>query len=217
MSSSETESYISDWICIEEHPLFRELKFDSVTSSFRYFRSTERDGNCFYSSFLSQFLEHIRFTCEDRYSQLINIFENSNRYYENLRNDRTIYRDFYDAFLRHAQLHRESSISISEVPKMDILGMITYIKILITVEMISKKEEYQPFLVETSVEEYCRNNVNPLFKATEHIEIQALANLLGVSITVISVKNDSSETNVLGSVGDTFYILHVPNHFEPIK
>lgn len=217
MSSSDTDSYISDWIRIEDHPLFHELKFDSVTSNFRYFRSTERDGNCFYSSFLSQFLDHIRLMSENRYKQLVNTFEDSNRYYEALRNDRVIYRDFYDAFIRHAQLYRESSISISEVSKMDILGMITYIKILITVEMISKKKDYQPFLVETSVEEYCRNNVNPLFKATEHIEIQAIANLLGVSITVISVKNDSAETNVLGSTGDPFYILHIPNHFEPIK
>lgn len=217
MSSSETDSYIGDWICIEDHPLFHELKFESVTSNFKYFRSTERDGNCFYSSFLSQFLEHIRHMSENGYRQLINIFEESNKYYEALRNDKIIYRDFYDVFLRHAQLYRESRISISKVSKMDILSMITYIKILITVEMISRKEEYQPFLVETSVEEYCRNNVNPLFKATEHIEIHALANLLMVSITVISVKSENAETNVLGSTGDSFYILHVPNHFEPIK
>lgn len=217
MSSSELDSYISDWIRIEDHPLFHELKFDGVAPNFRYFRLIERDGNCFYSSFLSQFLENVRLMSDDRYRQLIGVFEEGNKYYEVFRDDRIIYKDFYDTFLRHTQLYRDSDVSISEVSKMDILAMITYMKILTTMEMVSKKEEYQPFLVETSIEEYCKKNVDPLFKAAEHMEIQALANLLKVSITIISVKKETVETNVFGSTGDDLYILHIPNHFEPIK
>ena len=217
MPTSDLSPYITDWIDIKVHPFRNSLKFETILRNFTHYRSTERDGNCFYSSFLSQLLEHVKFINKNEYTAFCDILEGSNKIYEQMEGDRTVYKEFYNTFIARCQECRGSDLVVDRVSKMDLLGMITYLKILIRVELMSKKDHYHPFLVETSIDEYCQKRIDPLFKDTEHLEIQALANLLKTNIKVLSVTEYTVETNDFGDFDSTLTILHTINHFEPIR
>lgn len=217
MSSSDLVPYISDWIDIKYHPIFSLIKLEKTLQDFSHYRSTERDGNCFYSSFLSQLFDYLKVISKSEYMDFCKILDESNKAYEDIEEDKTVYRDFYDVFVSHAEMCRSSGMSIEKALKMDILGMITYLKILIKVELMSKKDYYHPFLVETCVDEYCQKRVDPLFRDTEHLEIQAISNALKIKIKIFSVTEHNSEVNEFGDPGYCLNILHTTNHFEAIK
>lgn len=217
MPSSDLSPYISGWVDMKSHPLASFPSFEVVLRDFSHFRSTERDGNCFYSSFLSQLFIYLESINKNEYVAFCRILDESNRLYECIRDGCAVYKDFYDVFLDHVKLSRESHVSIDKVSKMDILGMITYLKILVKVELMSKKEYYHPFLIETCIDDYCQKRVDPLFRDTEHLEIQAIANILRINIKVFSVTEQSTEISEFGEPGPSLNILHTTNHFEPIK
>lgn len=217
MVSEDPELYVTDWIDLKNHPLIHDLNFEPILCAFKYFRLVRRDGNCFYSTFVLQILEYAGNIEAAAYERLLEILESANKTYELMRQDTTIYRDFYDVFVGNIEACRKKGFLHDRVTNIDIFGMITYIKILLVVELVARKEDYEPFLVNMSIEDYCQKNVSPFFKEAEHLEIQALANLLKIGIKVISVKHDSVETNLFGDGDNGVVILHTPNHFEPIK
>lgn len=217
MTEKIENSYIDGWKSLLEHPLIKDFEFRDLLKNFSCFRNIKRDGNCFYYTFLSQLVEYLRALEDKGYINFERSLVDFNKEYEKIKKEKVIYKDFYEVFLKVIRECRNNSFDIQNASDFDILGAITYIKVLIVTELMSKKSAYEPFLVDIKIEQYCQENIEPLFKETEHLEIQALSNLLKIGVNVFSVRKSGCEKTHFGNEKKFVSMLHTPNHFEPIK
>ncbi|KCZ81500.1 hypothetical protein H312_01078 [Anncaliia algerae PRA339] len=204
--------YVSNKISLIFHPLmcdnsFKE-KMQSLLNDHKKFRFTTRDGNCFYSSFLANYLQKENLEEKKEYFTEINL-----KYKELTK--LTSVDEFFDALVFLFEFTKKEELN--KASTFDFLSAITYLKILIHYELLSNSSFYESFL-ECSLTEFISSTVSPLYTDTENIHIQALANIAKVKINVYSVRtNNQGERNEFGEGGVVIDILNTPNHFEPIE
>lgn len=185
-----------------------KIKMTDLLCNHTSFRLVKRDGNCFYTSFLVNYLK------KDNFLEKKDFFSLINKKYSQITNT-TVVDEFYEAFLYLKEM--SANRDCSEISKYELLSAITYLKVLIHYELISNDSFYQNFL-EMPLTEFINSKVNPLYIVVEDIHIQALAKILGVRINVYSVRsNNKGEVNTFGEGSVNIDVLNTPNHFEPIE
>ncbi|RVD91743.1 cysteine protease [Tubulinosema ratisbonensis] len=202
---------VSKELLLKDHflmnnPLFK-IKMTELLTNFTKYRLIKRDGNCFYTSFLVNYLKN------EEILEKKEFFLEINQKYSTMTKT-TVVDEFYESFIFLKE--SLSARDLSEVSIYEFLSSVTYLKVLIHYELICNEDFYQNF-IEVPLSDFINSKVNPLYIEAEDIHIQALAKLLEVKVNVFSVRNDNQgEKSEFGDGKLEINILNTPNHFEPI-
>ncbi|KAF7682759.1 Ubiquitin thioesterase otubain-like [Astathelohania contejeani] len=216
---SEKLTYIGEIQKLENHKLRSQTNFNDtfteILKHYSHFRECTRDGNCFYSSALFKFLELVPSLQHKTFDEILEKLQFYNKKIVESGIEEYSFKDFYDAMLANIHASRRKNFDLNDIDDFSFSSMIAYSKLLIATEMRINPEKYKPFILDYSVEEYCKKNVDPFYVEAGHLEIDALVNVLNIGIEVISVEN-SQYLLQFGRKDISISLLYTPNHFEPI-
>ncbi|KAK6089835.1 hypothetical protein P3W45_001183 [Vairimorpha bombi] len=204
--SLDEDHLVSEEKNIKDHEMYTE-KFGKIKS----YRSIKRDGNCMYLSIGIQLINYVRSHPEFR-QKWDSFLEKSIQYFNNMKIEEFTYSDYLETIKNLV----DNDVGFEDLDKYSLYEIIYFLRLVISAEMRNNSSKYEPFLVDMSVSDYCKHNVEPFFSEAGYIEIGALVEILPLNIEVIDIQEQTENcTRVYGIHDDAITIIHTPNHFEP--
>ncbi|CAH1646399.1 unnamed protein product [Spodoptera littoralis] len=179
-----------------EDPVYL-LKVKDLSSKYKYIRRTRPDGNCFFRAFSYAYLEHL-LTDKSEFDKFYEIAKNSKEILVALGFSQFTVEDFYETFMEVVQRVGEqaggSPDSLESVraelhDKFNKQGysdyIVVYLRLVTSGQLQTENDFYQNFIEgPRTVTEFCRQEVEPMYKESDHIHIIALSNALNVGVRV---------------------------------
>lgn len=186
--------------------------YSEKLKNLKYYREVVRDGNCLYTSLSVQLLDFFR---NDK--NKIEIWNNFCNVLsvncEKLGIEELVYCDNIDTFNDLLS----NNVKFEEIDIYAWYEIIYIFRLAISTHIRLNAEEFQPFIVNMTVEKYCKNYIEPFYMEAGYIEIGALVNILPISIEVLDISEKNEDcSRIYGIHKDCITILHTPNHFEPV-
>lgn len=204
-------------------------RFVVLQKTYTSFVPISRDGNCFYTSFIFQLCRLLssntkKFILDIR--QRVSIFpekfskiESAPYAYESFQQEFYNLLDAASEIVSRNCYLRENGKQLltadANFPDFsDKYRAITvFLKLLASMTIQFDSHIYGPF-IDMDLKEYCRKNVEVLYKMTSHVDICALSRALNVGVKIESlISNDAIH---IGNTQEYVCILHSPSHFEPL-
>ncbi|EPR77784.1 Ubiquitin specific iso-peptidase [Spraguea lophii 42_110] len=200
---------ISEKMLLENHPYYKEMG-ELIIHNYKYYYKNKRDGNCFYYAFIIAFLNKIKNIEEKEYKQIINKFIDSYQKVKEIKRKGLYFEDFYEMTIENISKIRKNENDIDFL-KVDFNEITAYLKILISTQLLTRREKYEPF---EDVDKLAAQ-VESFYRETGHVEIKALSDFLEIKITILS----TLEPNITeyGNNSVCVSILYTHNHFEPLE
>ncbi|XP_009802994.1 OVARIAN TUMOR DOMAIN-containing deubiquitinating enzyme 1 [Nicotiana tabacum] len=199
LSSLEAEYHLGNSILLE--------KIKVLSEQYAALRRTRGDGNCFFRSFMFGYLEHILESQDQSEVHRIKAsIEECKKTLQSLGYAEFTFEDFFALFLEqldnvlqgskdsisHEELLRRSrDPSISDY-------VVMFFRFVTSGEIRKRSEFFEPFilgLTNASVEQFCKSSVEPMGEESDHVQIIALSDALGVPIRVVYLDRSSCENN----------------------
>lgn len=97
--------------------------------------------------------------------------------------------------------------------------MVVYLRLITSGQLKKEQEFYQNFIEgERSVEDFCHQEVEPMYKESDHIHIIALCSALNVGVRVEYMdRGEGSQViahNFPESTPPTIHLLYRPGHYD---
>ncbi|XP_059055542.1 ubiquitin thioesterase otubain-like [Achroia grisella] len=179
-----------------EDPVYL-LKVKDLASKYKNIRRTRPDGNCFFRAFSYAYLEHL-LADKTEYEKFYEIAKNSKEILVALGFSQFTVEDFYETFMEVVQRVGEyaggSADSLDEIraelhEKFNRQGhsdyIVVYLRLVTSGQLQTQHDFYQNFIEgPRTVTEFCRQEVEPMYKESDHIHIIALSNALNVGVRV---------------------------------
>jgi ubiquitin thioesterase protein OTUB1 len=216
-------------------PIFCQ-KILSLSESYKGFRRSRGDGNCFFRSFIFAWFERaILFGSE--------VFEKTRQRLVESKNDLLLVgfdwkalEDFYELTIELLDLVTRKSITdpielSNELEKVfnSEQGVysnaaIVHLRMLTSSYLRLHSDEYLPFIENANnMDQYCSKEVEAFGRESEDIHIIALSKTLGVTIKIVYLDGSSSETQIHTFKGDEtvnddelppITLLYRPGHYD---
>ncbi|KAK6636326.1 hypothetical protein RUM43_009985 [Polyplax serrata] len=198
-------------------------KVRDLSSKYKSIRRTRPDGNCFFRAFAYAYFERL---LEDKqeYQRFYDIASKSKETLVNLGFPKFTVEDFHDTFMEVIDnIGKEESTKDDLHKLFNTQGHSDYVVVflrLITSGQLQKDADfYQHFIEgERSVSDFCHQEVEPMFKESDHIHIIALSTALSVGVRV-RYMDRGGETEVIAHdfpEGSTpsVHLLYRPGHYD---
>ncbi|TBU08756.1 putative ubiquitin thioesterase OTUB1 [Hamiltosporidium tvaerminnensis] len=216
-----SEKPVSKLLKLSDHPVSENIKFkevfEMILEKYEYYRESKKDGNCFYISFIYKLLEISKTISNDIFLNFMKSLEECNETIKSTGIDEISFIDFYERFIEILKDSRNNNFDFENIDQTDFNEIIAYFKILISSILRTNKEIYQPFMLDTTVDNYCKRHVEVFYVETSHIEIEALVKELPISIEIINIEGTKQFfIHRFGNNEFKISILFTPGHFEPI-
>lgn len=205
-------------------------KVEGLSQRFSATRQTRPDGNCFYRAYLFGIFEQL-VGQPTRLSAFSDRAQGSLEWCEGAGYERVAIELFYEEFLACLEKLGSAGASVRTVEEMlpeydDYL--VCWARCLTSASLKRRADEFSAFLSShSSMAEFCAQEVDPMAKDADHLQITALSSYLGVPVTVVYL--DRSEGNAAAEhtfqeVGSTaaatsfppVYLLYRPGHYDLI-
>lgn len=238
LSSLEAEYHLGSSILLK--------KIKVLSEQYTAIRRTRGDGNCFFRSFMFGYLEHILESQDQNEVRRIKAnIEECKKTLQSLGYAEFTFEDFFALFLEQLDSvlqGSEDSIShdelLSRIRDPSISDYVVMFFRFVTSGEIKKRSEFfEPFilgLTNASVEQFCKSAVEPMGEESDHVQIIALSDALGVPIRVVYLDRSSCENNsinvnhhnfipISGEVGNSgvskttnpsITLLYRPGHYD---
>eukprot|EP01134_Creolimax_fragrantissima_P001965 CFRG1965T1 len=209
----------------DNSPVFRH-KIKDLCLNYKSFRRCRRDGNCLYRAVSYALYEKLSVTkSESLFNRCEKGIHSSKSALIEAGFHEYVFEDFYDMTMDNWLLARENSTEwVHEIFNDDEIsnGLGLYYRFMTSAELRIKKEEYAPFLEDgTSIESFCQTQVECFGREADNIQIAALCNFLGISLTIIHLDQTAgykcNSHNVGVQSGDPFsriVLLYRPDHYD---
>ena len=206
------------------------IKISELSGIFPYFRKIRPDGNCFYRALLWGSIEsaiRTKHLVDFRY-QLKSV-------------SRTCIDQGYDSFAieEFHDLLEENIELLSTQPTVDLALQqmdatfakdesidgysVAFLRCVCGAALKKWQEEYIAFLPEpyTSMESFCRNEVDPMNKDADEVHLVAISRILGLKLSVAYVDGSEGRSAKIHEFGDPTSPIHVsllyrPGHYDLI-
>ncbi|GFS60063.1 ubiquitin thioesterase OTUB1 [Trichonephila inaurata madagascariensis] len=171
-----------------EDDLIYQQKVNDLRSKYRYVRKMRPDGNCFFRAFTFAYLESL-LNDKQEYKRFKEIASKTKEDLVSLGFSQFTIEDFHDTFMDVlGKIEQEMTVE-------DLLaifndqGSSDYIVVymrLITSGYLQKEEAFFSNFIEgeRTVKEFCHQEVEPMYKESDHIHVIALTLALGVGVRV---------------------------------
>jgi len=161
-----------------------QQKVKDLCSKYLHVRKTRGDGNCFFRAFTFAYLESL-ITDKEEYDRFRKILTQSKEDLVKLGYSQFTIEDFYDTFM---EVFNKVGEGASIESLRDIFNdqnysdyLIVYMR-LITSGHLQKESDFYANFVEgnRTIKEFCQQEVEPMFKESDHIHVIALTSAVGV-------------------------------------
>jgi ubiquitin thioesterase protein OTUB1 len=129
--------------------------------------------------------------------------------------------DFYQLVLTQVDLIRQQKMKVTELEKVFLDSftsnyIVAYMRFLVSGYLKQHAKEYEPFLLEySSIDEFCRKEVEPLGQESDELHIQALTNRLGVCVKIEYLDSKNQNSIVFPEKGNpVVFLLYRPGHYD---
>jgi ubiquitin thioesterase protein OTUB1 len=193
-------------------------KYDKLKQAFSSMRIIRPDGNCFYRAYSTRLLEQARVSpvfASNLKTRLRSIMTLSvATVHAGLSVD-----EFHEAFI-------ETLDSEADPTKLDDstdLYIVTFMRCLTSAYLQTHEDEFLPFLAADgnygSIADFCRREVDPMYKESDQLQITALTEQVGIPVEVFYLdRSDAASANVIRTAGNfsDFYVTMVykPGHYD---
>ncbi|XP_061729660.1 ubiquitin thioesterase otubain-like [Cydia pomonella] len=179
-----------------EDPVYL-LKVKDLAAKYKYIRRTRPDGNCFFRAFSYAYLEHL-LTDKAEYEKFHELAKNSKDTLVALGFSQFTVEDFYETFMEVVQRVGEQAGGAPEElekartelhDKFNKQGysdyIVVYLRLVTSGALQTQQDFYQNFIEgPRTVTEFCRQEVEPMYKESDHIHIIALSAALNAGVRV---------------------------------
>lgn len=211
---------------------------------FTQIRRTRRDGNCFYRSFLFGVYKSVAKDLTFRKSCLDQITKDALPFVLSAGYDKFAIEDMFTEFVEGFAMfystppafkdegglddekpgeRKEAVISDEEVERLfqsdDMNYQICFLRAVTSSFMKHNADQFQPFMVDTTVAQFCATEVDPMWREADELQIQALTGYfkgLGVNIWYLDQSEGDSCTchRMNEGAAPAIDVLYRPGHYE---
>jgi len=199
------------------------FKVSSLLPHYSHFRRTRPDGNCFFRGFLFAYLERCIALPEELARFKKNI-EDSKQELFDLGFPQFTTEDFHDTFVATLEevasspsLELITSI-LNDAGRSDYL--VVYLRLMVSAHL-QKNRDFYAFFVDggRTIEEFCKTEVEPMYRECDHLHIVALTSSLEVPVGVVYLDRGDGETtdpHVFPQSSQTpvLHLLYRPGHYD---
>ncbi|KAL1289325.1 hypothetical protein HN51_057730 [Arachis hypogaea] len=181
-------------------------KIKVLDEQYAAIRRTRGDGNCFFRGFMFSYLEHILLSQDQAEVERIQAnIEKSRKALQSLGYADLTFEDFFALFIEQLEgviQGKETSISHEELvsrcrdPSVSDY-VVMFFRFVTSAEIQKRSVFFEPFimgLTNTTVEQFCKSSVEPMGEESDHVQITALSDALGVPIRVVYLDRSSCDT-----------------------
>lgn len=165
-----------------------QQKVKDLRSKYQYIRKTRPDGNCFFRAFSFAYLESL-LNDKEEYTRFKEVAESSKEALVSLGFQRFTIEDFHDTFMDVLK-RIENNLTLDDLLKVfNDQGLSDYIVVymrLLTSGQLQKEASFFESFIDgqRTVQEFCKQEVEPMYKESDHIHIISLTRNLGVGVRV---------------------------------
>lgn len=203
-----------------------QLKVKDLTSKYKNIRRTRPDGNCFFRAFCYAYLERL---VQNRaeFKEFIARVQNSHHNLIQLGFPQFTVEDFYDTFMDVVQRIDASTEESSALSLLHELFneqgysdyMVVYLRLITSGQLQKENGFYQHFIEgDRTVTDFCHQEVEPMYKESDHIHIIALCAALDVSVRVVYMDRGEGGHVFVHDFPDdaqpNVFLLYRPGHYD---
>lgn len=198
-----------------------QKKVVDLSKKYQSIRRTRPDGNCFFRAFGFAYLEYL-LDRKDEYESFREVAEKSKDKLVTIGFPKFTVEDFHDIFMevvntigddKRSELYR----MFNEQGYSDYF--VVYLRLIVSAHLQENSEFYQNFIEgNRTVIDFCHQEVEPMFKESDHIHIIALSSALNVGIRVRYMdRGDGSEViahDFPEGSAPRVHLLYRPGHYD---
>ncbi|KMV66113.1 hypothetical protein M970_050540 [Encephalitozoon cuniculi EcunIII-L] len=203
---------------LTEHRYFGDPSYTTriqrIMESYTVFRECIRDGNCLYVSYAIALADLVALEKAPLLRAVTAAFDKTNSILHLYNIDELGYSGFHDSFIEVLEDMAGGVRRIEDIHLYSLYDCVAYLRLVVSTEIKSNPDKYQPYIPEIDVGAYCTRFVDPFYQQAGCVEICALSNSIPIRIHVVDVTKDSED--VYGNHPQKISILYTHGHFEPI-
>lgn len=201
-------------------------KIDSLCDRFGALRRTRPDGNCFYRAYVYGIFEHVAGKPE-LLSAFLDRAKGSLDYCLGAGYDKIAVEDPWEVFVAALETlgtPGASAAAVDELPADDWGYLVCWARCCTSAYLKRNAEDFLPYISSHgSIAEFCAQEVDPMAKDADHLQIKALSTYFGVPVCVVYL--DQSQGDIAAEHregGDatcpvpTVHLLYRPGHYDLI-
>ncbi|KAL7740869.1 hypothetical protein ACLKA6_014034 [Drosophila palustris] len=203
-------------------------KIQELAKKYQFIRRTRPDGNCFFRAFAYSYLEYL-ITDNSAYQAFKKLAEASKERLVQLGFPSFTLEDFHDTFMEvitrvspdnpegSAKVQTELHKIFNEQGYSDYV--VVYLRLITSGKLQEDADFYQNFIEgDFSIEEFRHQEVEPMYKESDHIHIIALCTAIGVGVRVEYLdRGEGSQVKAHDfpeGTEPTVYLIYRPGHYD---
>lgn len=207
-----------------------QKKIQHIEKDYKSLRRTRPDGNCFYRGFAFAYLESLISRPDSKeIDKVIQVAKTSLEQMVQMNYPPVTAEDFCDVFLSILLVIKERTITSAQ-ELLERFGqqsmsdyIVVYLRLITSIHLQLNEETYSNFIVDSpNIKEFCKTEVEPMFKESDHLHIVALTSALKVCARVVYMdRGPSDSVNVhdfaddqLNSKEPRVHLLYRPGHYD---
>jgi len=197
-------------------------KIKALSKTYKYVRKTRGDGNCFFRAFGFGYLEYLM-----KNNEAFEKFkEKSAKTFTKLMElgyPTFTVEDFYDNFMQTVESVNDNELEVEDLVKTfcdDGISnyFIVYLRLITSCQIQNEAVFYQNFLDGgKTIVEFCKTEVEPMYKESDHIHIIALTTALEANIRVVYIDH-TNESSIIHDFPNgctpAIHLLYRPGHYD---
>ena len=207
-------------------------KIEDIEKHYDHFRRTRPDGNCFFRAFGFAYFESLlNENNKEELDRFIKLAKTSKEELIQLGLPSVTVEDFSDIFLEVLLGIKDESIKSSEQLLEKFCDQTTsdyivvYFRLITSCYLQQNAEKYANFIVGASnIVDFCKAEVEPMYKESDHIHVVALTSALQVKTRIIYMDRNLSKDGSVNAHdfpeqsdrldGCRIHLLYKPGHYD---
>ncbi|XP_017844904.2 LOW QUALITY PROTEIN: ubiquitin thioesterase otubain-like [Drosophila busckii] len=203
-------------------------KIQDLSKKYKFIRRTRPDGNCFFRAFAYSYLEYL-ITNNSAYQEFQKLAESSKNKLVELGFPSFTLEDFHETFMEVIkrvcpdnpagpdEVKNELHKIFNEQGYSDYV--VVYLRLITSGKLQEDADFYQHFIEgDYSIEEFRHQEVEPMYKESDHIHIIALCTALGVGVKVEYLDRGEGGTVKAHDFPEgsesKVYLIYRPGHYD---
>nr|AEE63384.1 unknown [Dendroctonus ponderosae] len=201
-------------------------KIKDLASKYRSIRRTRPDGNCFFRAFSYATLERL-LSDKEEFNKFYKLAENSKDVLVELGFQQFTVEDFYDTYME--VLKKLADIESVEEAKKELQSifneqgysdyMVVYLRLLTSAQLQKEQDFYSCFIEgDRTIVDFCHQEVEPMFKDSDHIHIMAACSALNTGVRVLYMDRGTGSNVTQHDLPEgctpTVHLLYRPSHYD---
>lgn len=199
-----------------------QAKLEDLEKEYAYIRRTRPDGNCFFRAFGFGYFESL-IGDKDELDKFIEYTKTSKDELIKLGLPAVTIEDFFDVFLevlnqiKHDEIKTSDQLLDRFCEQATSDYIVVYFRLITSGYLQQNAETYTNFIVgSSSIIDFCKTEVEPMYKESDHIHVVAITSALQVCTRIIYMDRGSVNAHDFQdpSPKPRLHLLYRPGHYD---